>query len=260
MGTPRCDATSPQPCVPRSAHHADPRTRYPDLLQELLDSGARMFGFEDGLPPTLRPRLCPARRRRRALDPVQPAHDAGARHAPLCGALARRDVHRRSRRARDCRRTATHRAALHVDGLKVERDGAVRRNARRRDVDASGRNTPFPGLAARAKARQIARRRKPRRHSLFHAALPSARRRRRAAARRDAGRRRSRLHQVRRVPGRQPAFLGDAGGAGNRDRAAPGDREAGDFRRDLRRNSRLRALDRSARAASRRARCSRWAI
>ena len=31
------------------------QNRYPDLLKELLDSGARVFSFEDGLPPPLRP-------------------------------------------------------------------------------------------------------------------------------------------------------------------------------------------------------------
>ncbi|MEI9929019.1 MAG: hypothetical protein WDM89_00255 [Rhizomicrobium sp.] len=68
------------------------RTRYPELLQELLDSGARIFGFEDGLPPTLRDSY----RARSGDDNLailfRPPHNPRTCHAPLCEPLAECDL------------------------------------------------------------------------------------------------------------------------------------------------------------------------
>lgn len=119
------------------------RTQYPRLLQELLDSGARVFGFEDGLPPPLRDGYVPRRgdddlsilfSRRTTLELVMRRHASGLPNlrfidnAGVRGLLTRRDAS----------------GALLVDGLKVEREGRLEEMRADLTVDASGRNTPFP--------------------------------------------------------------------------------------------------------------------
>lgn len=119
------------------------RANYPQLLQELLDSGARIFGFEDGLPPPLREgyRAKPGdgdlailfsrrttlelvmRRHVSRLPNVSLVHDTGVR-----GLIARRDEN----------------GVLTIDGLKVERAGLVEEMRADVTIDATGRNTPFP--------------------------------------------------------------------------------------------------------------------
>jgi 2-polyprenyl-6-methoxyphenol hydroxylase-like FAD-dependent oxidoreductase len=135
------------------------RARYPGLLQELVDSGARIFGFEDGLPPTLRPgyvaragddELSILFSRRTTLELVMRRHasrlpgvtfidGAGVR-----GLLVSRDAS----------------GALQVDGLRVERDGQIEDMRADVTVDASGRNTMFPDWL-RAEGAQIAEEESP---------------------------------------------------------------------------------------------------
>jgi 2-polyprenyl-6-methoxyphenol hydroxylase-like FAD-dependent oxidoreductase len=135
------------------------RARYPALLQELVDSGARIFGFEDGLPPTLRAGYVPRagddelsilfsrrttlelvmRRHVRQLPDVNFLDQAGVR-----GLLTRRDTS----------------GALRVHGLKVERSGQVEELHGDVTVDASGRNTAFPDWL-RAEGAQIAEEESP---------------------------------------------------------------------------------------------------
>lgn len=119
------------------------RTRYPQLLQELLDSGARVFGFQEGLPPSLhddyRTKLgdddlailfsrrttleLVMRRYASRLPNVNFINDAGVR-----GVIASRNGN----------------GTLTVEGLKVERNGTIEDMRADVAVDASGRNTPFP--------------------------------------------------------------------------------------------------------------------
>lgn len=118
------------------------RDRYPALLEELMAAGARLFSFEDGLPPALRGRYRPEPgdadmtflfSRRTTLELVMRRHaqrlpgvtfltDTGVR-----GLLASREGGR-----------------LMVEGLKTEHDGAVREMRADITLDASGRNTLFP--------------------------------------------------------------------------------------------------------------------
>jgi 2-polyprenyl-6-methoxyphenol hydroxylase-like FAD-dependent oxidoreductase len=118
------------------------RDRYPDLMAELLAEGTRLFGFADGLPPTLEKSYTPApgdddlrllfsrrttlelvlRRYAARLPGVSFVTDAGVR-----GLVTHRDGER-----------------VAVDGLKVERNGAIEEMRADVVVDASGRNTLFP--------------------------------------------------------------------------------------------------------------------
>jgi 2-polyprenyl-6-methoxyphenol hydroxylase-like FAD-dependent oxidoreductase len=118
------------------------RERYPVLMEELLDAGARIFNFEHGLSPVLRNRYVAAPgdeemaflfSRRTTLELVMRRHaarlpgiefvtDVGVR-----GLLAHRDG-----------------GALIVEGLKTERDSGVREFRADVTIDASGRNTLFP--------------------------------------------------------------------------------------------------------------------
>ncbi|MEJ0026767.1 MAG: hypothetical protein WDN01_12130 [Rhizomicrobium sp.] len=118
------------------------RDRYPELMAELLAEGTRLFGFEDGLPPALAKDYRPAkgdedlkllfsrrttlelilRRYAARLPGVSFIPDAGVR-----GLLTRRENGR-----------------VVVEGLKVERNGAVEEMRAAIVVDASGRNTLFP--------------------------------------------------------------------------------------------------------------------
>lgn len=119
------------------------RTRYPALMQELLDSGTRIFGFADGLPPSLQDSYRPMpgdddlailfsrrttlelvmRRYASRLPNVSFINDAGVR-----GVIANRNDS----------------GTLTLKGLKVERNGAIEDMHADVIVDASGRNTLFP--------------------------------------------------------------------------------------------------------------------
>ncbi len=118
------------------------RDRYPKLMEELLAAGARLFTYEDGLPPALRAHY--AREpgdadmtflfsRRTTLELVMRRYAASlpgatfVADAGVRGLIARRDGD-----------------ALRVEGLKVEQAGAVTDMRADVIVDASGRNTSFP--------------------------------------------------------------------------------------------------------------------
>jgi 2-polyprenyl-6-methoxyphenol hydroxylase-like FAD-dependent oxidoreductase len=118
------------------------RTRYPQLMEELLAAGARLFTYEDGLTPALRALYVQDPgdtdmtflfSRRTTLELVMRRYasklpgasfvtDAGVR-----GLIARRDGD-----------------VLRVEGLQVERAGSVADMRADIVVDASGRNTLFP--------------------------------------------------------------------------------------------------------------------
>jgi len=118
------------------------RERYPDLMAELLAEGTRLFGIEDGLPPTLARNYVAApgdedckllfsrrttlelimRRYAAKLPGITFVTDAGVR-----GLISRREN-----------------GKLIVEGLKVERNGVVDEMRADVVVDASGRNTSFP--------------------------------------------------------------------------------------------------------------------
>ena len=119
------------------------RERYPQLLDELLSSGARIFRFEDGLSPALKAHYKPQqgdedlailfsrrttlelvmRRYAAELSGVNFVNDAGVR-----GLITRRNAN----------------GTLVVDGLKVERNGAIEELRADVTIDATGRNTAFP--------------------------------------------------------------------------------------------------------------------
>jgi len=118
------------------------RDKYPELMRELLAEGTRLFRFAEALPPTLEKDYVPAKgdedmmllfsrrstlelamRRYAARIPgVSFVTDAGVR-----GLIARREN-----------------GALIVEGLQVERNGAVEDMRADIVVDATGRNTMFP--------------------------------------------------------------------------------------------------------------------
>ena len=118
------------------------RERYPELLKDLLDSGARIFRFADGLPPAIKNRYVPQPGdedlailfcRRTTLELVMrryAARQAGVvfiDNAGMRGLLTERTS-----------------AGLVVEGLKVECGGKLEDMRADVVVDASGRNTPFP--------------------------------------------------------------------------------------------------------------------
>ncbi len=229
------------------------RERYPDLMRELLESGTRLFGFEDGLTPTLAQGLYRRRKRRRG-------HEAAVRSrrttlelilrryaAQLPGVSFIADA--------GVRGLISHRekGRLAVDGLKVERGGVVDDMLADVVVDASGRNTLFPewlraeGLTVREESSPCGILYYTRHYRLRDGQDEPPR----DPAMRPLAARDLELHQVRRVHRRQPAFLGDAGDPGNRDRDAAGGGAAREFRRHLHGNARNGALDRSARGRSR---------
>jgi 2-polyprenyl-6-methoxyphenol hydroxylase-like FAD-dependent oxidoreductase len=118
------------------------RDRYPDLMKELLDEGTRLFGFGDALVPPLARKYRPEsgdedmklllsrrttlelvmRRYAARLPGVTIVSDAGIR-GPLC---------------------RHENGKIVVEGLKVERNGAVEDVRADIVVDSSGRNTSFP--------------------------------------------------------------------------------------------------------------------
>ncbi|HTQ13547.1 MAG TPA: hypothetical protein VMH86_06700 [Rhizomicrobium sp.] len=118
------------------------RDRYPDLLQELLAEGTRLFGFADALPPALERKYEKAPgdedmyllfSRRTTLELTIRRHAARipgvtfVTNAAVRGLIARRDAGR-----------------LVVEGLRVERDGTTEDMRADVVVDATGRNTVFP--------------------------------------------------------------------------------------------------------------------
>lgn len=118
------------------------RERYPDLLKELLDSGARIFNFADGLPAALKAHYVPAQgdddlailfSRRTTLELVMRRYASrlpGVKfvdNTGVRGIVARRDGER-----------------VIVEGLKVDRSGVIAPMLADIVVDATGRNTAFP--------------------------------------------------------------------------------------------------------------------
>jgi len=118
------------------------RERYPELLEELLGAGARIFRFVDGLPPSLKDRYTPAPgdedlailfSRRTTLELVMRRYAAR-----LPGVTFMDDAGVRGVEAR-----ATKDGAVVVEGLTVERGGVTETVRADVVVDATGRNTPF---------------------------------------------------------------------------------------------------------------------
>jgi 2-polyprenyl-6-methoxyphenol hydroxylase-like FAD-dependent oxidoreductase len=118
------------------------RERYPALMEELLAAGARVFTFQDGLPPALRDRYIAAPgdedmaflfSRRTTLELVMRRHVA---RLPGVSFLTDTGV----------RGLLAHRTdgVLVVDGLKVEHAGETAELRADITIDASGRNTLFP--------------------------------------------------------------------------------------------------------------------
>jgi len=113
-------------------------TRYPELLAELTGAGARIFTFQDGLPPPLRP------------DYVAQSGDAGlsilfSRRTTL--ELVMRRYVKRLPNVRFLDEAGVRGVLMKdaaVAGLKVERGGVVEEMTADVTVDASGRNTSFP--------------------------------------------------------------------------------------------------------------------
>jgi 2-polyprenyl-6-methoxyphenol hydroxylase-like FAD-dependent oxidoreductase len=113
-------------------------TRYPALLKELTDGGARIFTFQDGLPPPLRASYTPEPgdenlsilfSRRTTLELVMRRY---VKRLPNVTILDETGV----------RGVIFENGA--VKGLKVERDGIAQDLEADITVDASGRNTAFP--------------------------------------------------------------------------------------------------------------------
>ncbi len=113
-------------------------TRYPALLKELTDGGARIFTFQDGLPPPLRASYTPEPgdenlsilfSRRTTLELVMRRY---VKRLPNVAILDETGV----------RGVILENGA--VKGLKVERGGIAQDLEADITVDASGRNTAFP--------------------------------------------------------------------------------------------------------------------
>ena len=134
------------------------RKRYPDLMKELLDSGARIFDYRDALPPTLHDAYVPAAgdddmaflfSRRTTLELVMRRYAARLpgvefiNNVGVHGLIARHE-----------------KPMLVVEGLQVERDGRTEEMRAVSIVDATGRNTMFPDWL-RAEACEIAEEESP---------------------------------------------------------------------------------------------------
>jgi 2-polyprenyl-6-methoxyphenol hydroxylase-like FAD-dependent oxidoreductase len=131
------------------------RERYPDLLEELLGAGARIFRFVDGLPPALRDRYTPAPgdedlailfSRRTTLELVMRRYaarrpgvtfldNAGVRGVIIDPPSPRGRVEIAERDFGE--------GPVTVRGLTVELDGNPQEMHADLVVDAMGRNTPF---------------------------------------------------------------------------------------------------------------------
>ncbi|MGD0192529.1 MAG: FAD-dependent oxidoreductase [Rhizomicrobium sp.] len=118
------------------------RRRYPDLMDELLEAGARLFSYEEALPPALKARyvrqdaddeLAFIFSRRTTLELILRRYAARLpgvsflANASVRGLIAERDGN-----------------AILVKGLDVECDGTTETLHADVVVDASGRNTVFP--------------------------------------------------------------------------------------------------------------------
>ncbi len=135
------------------------RARYPELLKELVDSGARIFGFEDGLPPPLRPRYVP----RAGDEELSILFSRRTTLELVMRRFAKRLPHVTFIDEAGVRGMLTHRdpsGALQVDGLQIERDGGFDEIRADVTVDATGRNTPFPDWL-RAQGAEIAEEESP---------------------------------------------------------------------------------------------------
>jgi 2-polyprenyl-6-methoxyphenol hydroxylase-like FAD-dependent oxidoreductase len=118
------------------------RTRYPDLMDELLNAGARLFRFEEALPPALKSRyvtdtgddeLSFIFSRRTTLELIMRRYAARLPGVAFCSDTAVRGL------------IAEHEnGAVVVKGLEVERNGSAENLHADVVVDASGRNTVFP--------------------------------------------------------------------------------------------------------------------
>jgi 2-polyprenyl-6-methoxyphenol hydroxylase-like FAD-dependent oxidoreductase len=119
------------------------RERYPELLAELVASGARIFTFADGLPPALKASYTPQPgdedlailfSRRTTLELVMRRYTARLKgvtfldNVAMRGLLAHRDEE----------------GLLAVDGVRITRDGGSAEIRADITIDASGRNTIFP--------------------------------------------------------------------------------------------------------------------
>ncbi|MBV9331483.1 MAG: FAD-dependent oxidoreductase [Alphaproteobacteria bacterium] len=118
------------------------RERYPDLLAELTEAGARIFNFWDGLPFPLQDRyrrapgdedLAILFSRRTTLELVMRRYAAKLPGVSFVDNAGVRGLKLR------------HESGLAiVEGLEVEREGTLETINADVVVDASGRNTPFP--------------------------------------------------------------------------------------------------------------------
>jgi 2-polyprenyl-6-methoxyphenol hydroxylase-like FAD-dependent oxidoreductase len=118
------------------------RTRYPDLLEELLRAGARLFNYEEALPPALKLQYT-----------AEPGDDAlsfiFSRRTTL-ELILRRYAARlpgvtfRPKAAVRGLIAEQNDGAIFVRGLEVETDGVAEELRADIVVDASGRNTVFP--------------------------------------------------------------------------------------------------------------------
>jgi 2-polyprenyl-6-methoxyphenol hydroxylase-like FAD-dependent oxidoreductase len=114
------------------------QTRYPELLDELTGAGARIFTFQDGLPPPLRSNyvarsgdedLSILFSRRTTLELVMRRYVKRLPNVSILDEAGVRGVLMQDKA---------------VAGLKVERSGAIEDMRGDVIVDASGRNTSFP--------------------------------------------------------------------------------------------------------------------
>jgi 2-polyprenyl-6-methoxyphenol hydroxylase-like FAD-dependent oxidoreductase len=116
--------------------------RYPELMKELLANGARIFNYQDALPPTLHDAYVPAAgddelvflfSRRTTLELVMRKY---ASHLPGVEFIADAGV-----RGLIAQRK---KELLVVEGLQVEREGRVEEMRADAVIDATGRNSSFP--------------------------------------------------------------------------------------------------------------------
>ncbi|HEY2033173.1 MAG TPA: hypothetical protein VGH02_05760 [Rhizomicrobium sp.] len=118
------------------------RDRYPDLMKELLAEGTRLFNYAEGLPPTLEKKYVAEPgdadmtllfSRRTTLELVMRRYAAKlpgitfVTNAGVRGLISRKEN-----------------GKIVVEGLKVERNGAVEDMHADIVIDATGRNTVFP--------------------------------------------------------------------------------------------------------------------
>ena len=199
------------------------RDRYPDVLDALLDAGATEMRFADNLPVEITDRE-PAPGRRRPRRPGLPAHHlrvgaaprgAGRRRASSCSTGSPVEGLRRRRRPPSGGRRGS--PAWSSPALTASR---AARSTPTSWSAAVGRRSAVPALAREPSA---SIRRPPTEdtgHRLPLALLPAARRTPNCPTSDGPDRRRPRLPQVRRVPGRQPHVLGHLRRAHRRRRAA----------------------------------------